>query len=49
MYQMLNEVDDDVLHCTSRRLHDADGALSASLCRGIFMTQTVRYPQSQSL
>ena len=44
MYQMLNEVDDDVLHCTSRRLHDADGALSASLCRGIFMTQTVRYP-----
>ncbi len=31
MYQMLNEADDDVLHCTSRRLHDADGALSASL------------------
>lgn len=30
MYQMLNEAD-DVLHCTSRRLHDADGALSASL------------------
>ena len=46
MYQMLNEVDDDVLHCTSRRLHDADGALSASLCRGIFMTQTVRYPHT---
>lgn len=30
MYQMLNEADDDVLHCTSRRLHDADGALAVA-------------------
>lgn len=31
MYQMLNEADDGVLHCTSRKFHDADDTLYASL------------------
>ena len=47
MYQMLNEVDDDVLHCTSRRLHDADGALAVAVAKKTCLQLSNPEPQAR--